>query len=83
MFSDVPDSLSAFAGESTELTARRINYSGDTVSFKRDLVSHQMIPGWPRIGRASVISEHDVVDSHLKAELEDSDHCLFPQSEWR
>ena len=52
------------------------------VSVKRDLIADKVIPAWPKVGKACVVSMHDVVDSQLAADLEDPEHCLLPENEW-
>ena len=62
--------------------SRKVSYAGDMVSVKRDLVASKVLPAWPKVRNACVVSIHGVVGTQLKADLDDPDHCLLPQTEW-
>ena len=81
-FSDFSDDPFSFKAAAAECTSRKISYSGDMVSVKRDLIADKVIPAWPKVGKACVVSMHDVVDSQLAADLENPEHCLLPENEW-
>ena len=64
------------------LRDRAPDYSGGTVSVRRNLVAAQVIPAWPKVGHACVRPIVDLVDAELRAELEAPESILLPVAEW-
>ena len=49
------------------LRDRAPDYSGGTVSVRRQLVAAQVIPAWPKVGKACIAPIVNLVDAELKA----------------
>ena len=80
-FLKFPDEAFDLQSEKVSLLERRISYSGDCVSVKRELTAHQVIPAWPKVGDACVVAIRDVIDAHLRAEIDHPEACLLPGAE--
>ena len=61
---------------------RKLNYSGEQVSVRRDLVDDKVIPAWPKIGVAVVCPIGNFINEHLDDDVEDPRRCLLPEPEW-
>ena len=61
---------------------RELDYAGEQVSVKRDLVVSKVVAAWPSAGEAAVCPILDFVDEHLADDLRDHFRCLLPQVEW-
>ena len=67
---------------SKELVERRVDYGGNVVSVRRDLIAAKVIPAWPSLGEAAVCDVARLLDSELADDLADPARCLLPESQW-
>ena len=68
-------------GLKTELLSKVVNYSGEVVSVRRQLICSKVLPAWPNAGEACILAAGDFVTEGLKDDLMNP-RCLLPESEW-
>ena len=81
-FNSLPSDPVIFDEVQKELLEKRIDYSGNVVSVRRDLVASKIIPTWPAVGEAATCSIETLLKGELLEDLSDPHRCLKPQSEW-
>ena len=81
-FFDRGDGPFCLDDEIAALRERSSDYSGGTVSVRRQLEAAKVIPAWPKVGHACVVPIFNLVDAELQAELESPSSILLPEAEW-
>ena len=66
----------------TELMSKIINYSGEVVSVRRQLICSMVLPAWPKSGEACILAVEDFITEELKDDLMNPRRSLLPESEW-
>ena len=59
-----------------------VNYSGEVVSVRRQIVCSKVLPAWPKAGEACILPVEDFITEELKDDLMNPRRCLIPESEW-
>ena len=66
----------------TELLSKIVNYSGEVVSVRRQIVCSKVLPAWPKAGEACILPAEDFITEELKDDLMNPKRCLLPESDW-
>ena len=65
-----------------DLSERRVNYAGEAVSVRRELIAELVVPVWPAVGSACVCDILNFVDPHLVQDLKNPEACLLAPDLW-
>ena len=68
--------------ECKALLEKRLSYTGDMFSVRRDIIAEKVIAAWPKIGEAAVCPIIDFVDEHLPDAVRVPSSCLLPEASW-
>ena len=59
----------------TELLSKIVNYSGEVVSVRRQIVCSKVLPAWPKAGEACILPVEDFITEELKDDLMNPKRC--------
>ena len=65
-----------------DLRCSKVDYAGEAVSTRRQLVAAKAIPPWPAEGKAAQVPVLSFLEGELWEDIRDPSRCLRPQEEW-
>ena len=78
---EVPSQVERYSQVMEELGNMRVDYNGDIISKRRDLVASHVLPAWPEVGQAAVLDILDFIDGELREDMCDLARCLKSPAE--
>ncbi|CAK0851598.1 unnamed protein product, partial [Prorocentrum cordatum] len=67
---------------SRDLGNKRVNYQGESVSRRRELIADRVLPTWPSDGEARLFPVEEFVVGELREDILDPARCLLPEVDW-
>ena len=65
-----------------ELMSKIVNYSGEVVSVRRQLICSKVLLAWPKSGEACILAVEAFIIEELMDDLMNPKRCLLPESGW-
>ena len=66
----------------SDLQYRKVDYNGNVVSGRRQLVAKKVIPALPEIGKAAVDDVTALLRGELAQDMAEPQRCLKPREDW-
>ena len=72
----------SFSDVVSDLKQRKVDYNGNMVSVRRNLIASKVLPAWPQVGKAASVDVMSFLRGELAQDMSDPKRCLLPVEEW-